>query len=191
MSQLLASKAQPGNTHHRFLTSFPFVGSKCDPDRGITGPDVRLNRSARCSIQPTTAGLPILRAASYGHYLASRKVMSFDSLGLAPALLSSIERTGFTTPTPVQMAAIPPAMAGSDLMVSSQTGSGKTAAFMLPALHRIAQKSANKGRGVQVLVLTPLANSPCKSAKPPPLTAAILMIYASQPLWAACLMARN
>jgi superfamily II DNA/RNA helicase len=53
------------------------------------------------------------------------------------------------------MAAIPPAMAGSDLMVSSQTGSGKTAAFMLPALHRIAQKSANKGRGVQVLVLTP------------------------------------
>jgi superfamily II DNA/RNA helicase len=81
--------------------------------------------------------------------------MSFDSLGLAPALLSSIERTGFTTPTPVQMAAIPPAMAGSDLMVSSQTGSGKTAAFMLPALNRIAQKSANKGRGVQVLVLTP------------------------------------
>ena len=81
--------------------------------------------------------------------------MSFDSLGLAPSLLSSIERTGFTTPTPVQMAAIPPAMAGSDLMVSSQTGSGKTAAFMLPALHRIAQKSANKGRGVQVLVLTP------------------------------------
>ena len=81
--------------------------------------------------------------------------MSFDSLGLAPALLSSIERTGFTTPTPVQMAAIPPAMAGSDLMVSSQTGSVKTAAFMLPALNRIAQKPANKGRGVQVLVLTP------------------------------------
>ena len=76
--------------------------------------------------------------------------MSFDSLGLAPALLSSIQRTGFTTPTPVQLAAIPPAMAGSDLMVSSQTGSGKTAAFMLPALNRIAQKPANKGRGVQV-----------------------------------------
>ena len=81
--------------------------------------------------------------------------MSFDSLGLVPALLSSIQRTGFTTPTPVQLAAIPPAMAGVDLMVSSQTGSGKTAAFMLPALNRIAQKPANKGRGVQVLVLTP------------------------------------
>ena len=81
--------------------------------------------------------------------------MSFDSLGLAPALLSSIERTGFTTPTPVQMSAIPAALAGADLMVSAQTGSGKTAAFMLPALNRIAHKPANKGRGVQVLVLTP------------------------------------
>ena len=81
--------------------------------------------------------------------------MSFDSLGLAPALLSSIERTGFTTPTPVQMSAIPAALAGADLMVSAQTGSGKTAAFMLPALNRIAHRPANKGRGVQVLVLTP------------------------------------
>ena len=62
--------------------------------------------------------------------------MSFDSLGLAPALLSSIQETGFTTPTPVQLAAIPAALAGKDLMVSSQTGSGKTAAFMLPALHK-------------------------------------------------------
>lgn len=81
--------------------------------------------------------------------------MSFDSLGLVPALLSSIERTGFTTPTPVQLSAIPAALAGQDLMVSSQTGSGKTAAFMLPALNRIAKMPANKGRGVQVLVLTP------------------------------------
>jgi len=81
--------------------------------------------------------------------------MSFDSLGLAPALLSSIQETGFTTPTPVQLAAIPAALAGKDLMVSSQTGSGKTAAFMLPALHKIAGKPGNKGRGVQVLVLTP------------------------------------
>ena len=81
--------------------------------------------------------------------------MSFDSLGLAPSLLSSIQQTGFTTPTPVQLQAIPAALAGQDLMVSSQTGSGKTAAFMLPALQRISQKPANKGRGVQVLVLAP------------------------------------
>ena len=81
--------------------------------------------------------------------------MSFDSLGLVPALLSSIERTGFTTPTPVQLSAIPAALAGADLMVSAQTGSGKTAAFMLPALNKIANKPGNKARGVQVLVLTP------------------------------------
>jgi superfamily II DNA/RNA helicase len=81
--------------------------------------------------------------------------MSFESLGLAPNLLSAIVETGFNTPTSVQAAAIPQALAGHDLMVSSQTGSGKTAAFMLPALHRIAQQPANKGTGVQVLVLTP------------------------------------
>ncbi|MGE8591442.1 MAG: DEAD/DEAH box helicase, partial [Alcaligenes sp.] len=81
--------------------------------------------------------------------------MSFENLGLAPALLSAVQEAGFNTPTSVQAAAIPQALAGHDLMVSSQTGSGKTAAFMLPALHRIAQMPANKGVGVQVLVLTP------------------------------------
>ncbi|NYT38093.1 DEAD/DEAH box helicase [Allopusillimonas soli] len=81
--------------------------------------------------------------------------MSFENLGLAPNLLSAIQKTGFTDPTSVQAAAIPKALAGHDLMVSSQTGSGKTAAFMLPALQRIAGMPANKGAGVQVLVLTP------------------------------------
>ncbi|PNM91755.1 DEAD/DEAH box helicase [Achromobacter xylosoxidans] len=81
--------------------------------------------------------------------------MSFENLGLAPALLSALQDAGFTTPTTVQASAIPQALAGHDLMVSSQTGSGKTAAFMLPALHRIAQMPANKGVGVQVLVLAP------------------------------------
>ena len=81
--------------------------------------------------------------------------MSFDSLGLAPVLLSSIKRAGFNEATPVQLAAIPATLEGADLMVSAQTGSGKTAAFMLPALHRIANMPANKGRGVQVLVLAP------------------------------------
>ncbi|HEU0231448.1 MAG TPA: DEAD/DEAH box helicase [Burkholderiaceae bacterium] len=81
--------------------------------------------------------------------------MSFDSLGLAPNLLSAIQKAGFTAPTDVQSAAIPQALQGHDLMVSAQTGSGKTAAFMLPALHRVAQMPAGKGRGVQILVLTP------------------------------------
>ncbi|MFT0849467.1 DEAD/DEAH box helicase [Achromobacter sp. F4_2707] len=81
--------------------------------------------------------------------------MSFESLGLSPTLVSALDRAGFTQPTPVQAAAIPRAMTGEDLMVSSQTGSGKTAAFMLPLLNRIAGLASNKGSGVQVLVLTP------------------------------------
>ncbi|AEC21079.1 putative ATP-dependent RNA helicase [Pusillimonas sp. T7-7] len=81
--------------------------------------------------------------------------MSFDTLGLAPSLLSAVLKAGFTEPTSVQAAAIPKALAGHDLMVSSQTGSGKTAAFMLPALNRISNMPPNKGSGVQVLVLTP------------------------------------
>ena len=81
--------------------------------------------------------------------------MSFESLGLHPALLSALDRAGFTQPTPVQESAIPRALSGEDLMVSSQTGSGKTAAFMLPVLNRIADMPSNKGSGVQVLVLTP------------------------------------
>src|SRR5690606_19103019 len=82
-------------------------------------------------------------------------LMSFDTLGLAPSLLSAVLKAGFTEPTPVQAASIPKALEGHDLMVSAQTGSGKTAAFMLPALNRISAMPANKGAGVQVLVLTP------------------------------------
>jgi superfamily II DNA/RNA helicase len=84
-----------------------------------------------------------------------RIFMSFETLGLAPSLLSAVLKAGFNEPTAVQAASIPRALAGSDLMVSAQTGSGKTAAFMLPALNRIAGMPANKGSGVQVLVLTP------------------------------------
>ncbi len=81
--------------------------------------------------------------------------MSFESLGLSSALMSALDRAGFTEPTPVQAAAIPRALTGEDLMVSAQTGSGKTAAFMLPVLNRIVNQPSNKGTGVQVLVLTP------------------------------------
>ncbi|CAK7058046.1 MAG: ATP-dependent RNA helicase DeaD [Kerstersia gyiorum] len=81
--------------------------------------------------------------------------MTFDTLGLSPALLSALTEAGFSAPTSVQAAAIPQALAGHDLMVSAQTGSGKTAAFMLPALERVVGKPTNQGRGVQILVLAP------------------------------------
>src|SRR5690625_6982019 len=65
--------------------------------------------------------------------------MSFKSLCVSPSLLSTLEKIGFRTPTPVQTAALPKALQGRDLMVSAQTGSGKTAAFMLPAIQRVLQ----------------------------------------------------
>ena len=81
--------------------------------------------------------------------------MTFQSLGLAAELLKAVEQTGYTTPTPVQMQAIPAAVAGQDLLVSSHTGSGKTAAFTLPALHKIIDRRPAPGSGPRVLVLTP------------------------------------
>ena len=82
----------------------------------------------------------------------------FDSLGLHPALLKAVQLSGYTEPTAVQAAAIPAALSGVDLAVSAATGSGKTAAFVLPALHRLATSEMKPQRGAvgpRVLVLTP------------------------------------
>ncbi|MBU9689811.1 DEAD/DEAH box helicase [Burkholderia multivorans] len=64
---------------------------------------------------------------------------SFASLGLSPEIVSALQVAGYVKPTPVQQRAIPAGIAGRDLLVSSPTGSGKTAAFMLPAIERFAQ----------------------------------------------------
>jgi superfamily II DNA/RNA helicase len=81
--------------------------------------------------------------------------MKFETLGLAKPILDALTQAGYTTPTPVQAQAVPEALAGRDLLVSSQTGSGKTAAFMLPALQALSEPAKVAGRGVRVLVLTP------------------------------------
>lgn len=64
---------------------------------------------------------------------------TFESLGLSPEVVSALHGAGYTKPTEVQQRAIPAGIAGRDLLVSSPTGSGKTAAFMLPAIERFAQ----------------------------------------------------
>jgi len=81
--------------------------------------------------------------------------MSFESLNLNPALVQALAAAGYTEPTPVQAKAIPVALTGFDLMVSAPTGTGKTAAFVLPALQRLALAPTKHGRGPRVLVLTP------------------------------------
>ena len=78
--------------------------------------------------------------------------MPFTSFGLHAHLLKGIRELGFTRPTPIQTEAIPPAIAGRDLLACAQTGSGKTAAFLLPILHRLIEKPR---RTTRALVLTP------------------------------------
>jgi superfamily II DNA/RNA helicase len=81
--------------------------------------------------------------------------MAFAQLGLNPFVVKAVAAGGYSQPTAVQAQAIPATLAGGDLLVSSQTGSGKTAAFMLPCLHRLAEPSKQPGRGPRVLVLVP------------------------------------
>ncbi|MDQ3268690.1 MAG: DEAD/DEAH box helicase [Pseudomonadota bacterium] len=82
--------------------------------------------------------------------------MSFESLGLAPALLRALTESGYNTPTPIQTQAIPLAMAGHDLLGGAQTGTGKTAAFGLPLLNRLAKLTPVSGpRKPRALVLVP------------------------------------
>jgi ATP-dependent RNA helicase DeaD len=76
---------------------------------------------------------------------------SFQSLGLSEAGIQQLEKLGFTTPTTIQVQAIPELLAGRDVVGQSQTGTGKTAAFSLPMLERIDIES----RAVQALILTP------------------------------------
>lgn len=71
--------------------------------------------------------------------LQRKKTMTFQELGMNALIVRALTESGYTAPTSVQEQAIPAALLGRDLLVSSQTGSGKTAAFMLPALHKLAE----------------------------------------------------
>ena len=85
--------------------------------------------------------------------------MTFDELNLAPAIMKAVREQGYETPTPIQAQAIPAVLAGQDLLAGAQTGTGKTAAFVLPLLDRLARETAPKnkfgGKGLRALVLTP------------------------------------
>jgi len=83
--------------------------------------------------------------------------MNFQHLKLMPALLRALEQEGYTAPTPIQEQAIPPALAGRDVLGVAQTGTGKTAAFSLPILQRLAEQPAGPGgrRLIRALILTP------------------------------------
>ena len=81
--------------------------------------------------------------------------MSFKDLQLHSGLLKAVEEFGYTAPTPIQAEAIPAILSGSDLQASAKTGTGKTAAFILPALHQLVTKAPPPGSGPRILVLVP------------------------------------
>ena len=85
--------------------------------------------------------------------------MNFDELKLAPAILKAVHEQGYETPTPIQAQAIPAVLEGHDLLAGAQTGTGKTAAFTLPMLHKLTMSRSVTNKfgvyGVRALVLTP------------------------------------
>jgi ATP-dependent RNA helicase RhlE len=89
----------------------------------------------------------------------ARSTMNFDELNLAPAILKAVREQGYETPTPIQQQAIPAVLAGHDLLAGAQTGTGKTAAFTLPMLHKLTMSRSATNRfgvfGIRALVLTP------------------------------------
>lgn len=107
-----------------------------------------------CVYMGESVKIPIL------HIMQERRNMTqFSQLGLGQEIVSALSEQGYETPTPIQLAAIPKALAGHDLLAAAQTGTGKTAAFMLPSLERL-KRYANASTSpamhpVRMLVLTP------------------------------------
>jgi ATP-dependent RNA helicase RhlE len=93
------------------------------------------------------------------------KSTSFEGLGLAPELLRAIDERGYLEPTPIQQQAIPVGLAGGDLVGSAQTGTGKTAAFLLPILQRLAKKPRGSLRALVLVPTRELAEQVLQNAK--------------------------
>lgn len=81
--------------------------------------------------------------------------MTFNNFNLHPKILKAVEEAGYTEPTTIQSKAIPQIMDGLDIRASAQTGTGKTVAFLLPALNRLTTPSSKKGKGPRILILAP------------------------------------
>ena len=81
--------------------------------------------------------------------------MTFEELKLAPAILQAVHEQGYNNPTPIQAQAIPAVLAGHDLLAGAQTGTGTTAAFTLPMLHKLSTTPARRPGAIRALVLTP------------------------------------
>ncbi|WP_131782460.1 DEAD/DEAH box helicase [Legionella gresilensis] len=94
--------------------------------------------------------------------------MNFQALGLIDTLVQTVHKLGYNNPTPIQAKAIPPILNKQDVLASAQTGTGKTASFVLPILQLLSKNPRAKDRRIQALILTPtreLAAQVCDSIK--------------------------
>ena len=89
--------------------------------------------------------------------------MSFEDFNLHPSIMAGVRAMGYTTPTPIQLKAIPPIMQGRDLIGLAQTGTGKTAAFALPILHRLRQSPRGQVGSIVISPTRELAEQTCEA----------------------------
>ena len=104
-------------------------------------------------LAPAAARFGVRRAQIGRLYVNTNEITRFDQLGLSEKVLAAVAEMGYEEPSPVQRGAIPAVLEGRDVMAAAQTGTGKTAAFLLPTLDRLGH--AVKGQGVLMLVVTP------------------------------------
>src|SRR5438094_5515388 len=115
----------------------------------VSGTVTSIEKSSRKSAKASGGNTPL---ASGLPNATSPNTMNFSQLGLAPAQVRACESFGYTEPTPIQRQAIPIVLSGRDLIGCAETGTGKTAAFLLPIIQNLSERSRP---GIRVLVLTP------------------------------------
>ena len=109
--------------------------------------------AAVARLAPAVARFGVRKAQIGRLYVNTNEITRFDQLGLSEKVLAAVAEMGYEEPSPVQRGAIPAVLEGRDVMAAAQTGTGKTAAFLLPTLDRLGH--AVKGQGVLMLVVTP------------------------------------
>ncbi|ALD89896.1 Superfamily II DNA and RNA helicase [Cupriavidus gilardii CR3] len=150
-------------TQHEFRAEQPFASANDISNTNAPSPLDRL----QAILEPQDAPEAAASAAD-----------GFAALGLDAAILRALAEANYTTPTPVQAQAIPAFLAGRDLLVSSQTGSGKTAAFMLPAIQRISERPApNRPRADE-----PVKRMKGKRPRPAPAQPSLLVLTPTREL---------
>ena len=110
--------------------------------------------------------------------------MNFSDFSLAKELQAAAQRMGFEQPTPIQVTAIPPGMQGRDVLASAETGSGKTAAFLLPIMHKLLPMQRGATRALVVAPTRELAAQIAEHFRE-----IVLLFKGELPIWATSLQA--